>query len=157
MGAPPPPILSLSLLCIFGALIKKENKIFLIYMEIQKGAVAKSSHIWLTASSYLTKYLRIFSYIRKPFLIYDIATAPIWISLHMMTILFYFLSVWALIRPKLIYTTTSLIVRVPDGVLYEVWLSNRNSLMQRCCMWSLIMKNDHESDQNDPIIMLIKK
>ncbi len=45
---------------------KKENKIFLIYKEIQKGAVA---------NSYIVKYLRISSYIRKPFLIYDFATA----------------------------------------------------------------------------------
>jgi hypothetical protein len=50
---------------------KKENKVFLIYKEIQKGAVA-------TASSYMTKYLRISSYIMKPFiLIYDFATVPI--------------------------------------------------------------------------------
>ncbi len=41
------------------------------------------SHIWLTASSYMVKYLRISSYIRKPFLIYDFATAPLWISLYM--------------------------------------------------------------------------
>jgi hypothetical protein len=40
-------------------LIKKENKIFLIYKEIQKGSVAKS---------YMIKYLRISSYIRKTFL-----------------------------------------------------------------------------------------
>jgi hypothetical protein len=46
---------------------KKENKIFLICEEIQNEAVAKS---WLTASSYKVKYLRISSYIRKPFLIY---------------------------------------------------------------------------------------
>ncbi len=29
------------------------------------------SHIWLTASSYMVKYLRISSYIRKPFIIYS--------------------------------------------------------------------------------------
>jgi hypothetical protein len=32
------------------------------------------SHIWLAASSYMGKYLRISSCIRKPFLIYDFAT-----------------------------------------------------------------------------------
>ncbi len=32
------------------------------------------SLIWLTASSYVVKYFRISSYIRKPFLIYDFAT-----------------------------------------------------------------------------------
>ncbi len=52
------------------------------------------SHIWLTASSYMVKYLRISSYFRKPFLIYDFATAPFWISLHMRKILiFFFISV----------------------------------------------------------------
>ncbi len=37
------------------------------------------------ASSYMVKYLRISSYItiRMPFLIYDIATAPLWITLYM--------------------------------------------------------------------------
>ncbi len=30
------------------------------------------SHIWLTASSYMGKYLRISLYIRKPFIIYDL-------------------------------------------------------------------------------------
>ncbi len=46
---------------------KKENQIFLIYKKIQNGAVAKS---------YMVKYLRISSYIRKPFLIFDFAIAP---------------------------------------------------------------------------------
>jgi hypothetical protein len=58
-----------------GILIKKENKIFLIYKEIKSGAVA--SHIRLTASSYMGKYLRIYSYIRKPFFKYDFVTAPL--------------------------------------------------------------------------------
>ncbi len=51
------------------------------------------SHIWLTASSSMGKYLRISSYIRKPFLIYDFATAPLWISLYMRKIWFSFLIV----------------------------------------------------------------
>ncbi len=38
------------------------------------------SDIWLTASSNMGKYLRISSYIRKAFLIYDFVTAPLWIS-----------------------------------------------------------------------------
>ncbi len=52
------------------------------------------SHILLTATSLTVKHRRFFSYIRKPFLIYDFATAPIWISLCMRKILFYFLSVY---------------------------------------------------------------
>jgi hypothetical protein len=47
---------------------EKEKKLFLEYMVIQNGYVAKS---------YMVKYLRISSYIRKPFLIYDLATDPI--------------------------------------------------------------------------------
>ncbi len=49
------------------------------------------SHIWLTNSPW--KYLCICSYIRKPFLIYDFAPEPIWISLYIRKILFSFLSV----------------------------------------------------------------
>jgi hypothetical protein len=45
---------------------KKENQIFLIYREIQSGA-----------SPYMGKYFRISSYIRKSYLIYDFATAPL--------------------------------------------------------------------------------
>ncbi len=52
------------------------------------------SHKWLTASSYMGKYLRISSYIRMPFLIYDFATTPLWISLHRRKLLFSFLSVY---------------------------------------------------------------
>jgi hypothetical protein len=63
---------------ICTALIKK-IKIFLLYKEIQRDRV--KSHIWLTASSDMVKYLRISSYIRKPFHIYDFAPDPIWISL----------------------------------------------------------------------------
>ncbi len=37
---------------------RKEKNIFLIYEEMQKDRV--QSHIWLTASSYMVKYLRIF-------------------------------------------------------------------------------------------------
>ncbi len=47
---------------------KNENQVFLIYKKIQSGAVAKS---------YMTNGLLISSYIWKPFLIYDFATAPL--------------------------------------------------------------------------------
>jgi hypothetical protein len=48
------------------------------------------SHIWLTASSYMTKYLRISSYIRNPFLIFDFAPDPFWISWYMRKFFFSF-------------------------------------------------------------------
>ncbi len=64
-----------SVSCLLVYTDKKENLIFLIYREIQSGAVAKS---YMTNG--LPKYGEIFalsSYIRKPFLIYDFATAPL--------------------------------------------------------------------------------
>ncbi len=56
---------------------QKENKIFLIYKEIQNGAVAKS---YMTNGLLIhgeIQYLHIYSYFRKPFLKYDFATAPL--------------------------------------------------------------------------------
>jgi hypothetical protein len=54
---------------------KKENKIFLIYREIQSGAVAKS---------YMRKGFLIYEesanispYLRRPLVIYDFTTAPL--------------------------------------------------------------------------------
>jgi hypothetical protein len=52
------------------ALLKKKRK-FSSYKEIRRDRV--KSHIWLTASSFMDKYLRISSYIRKLFFIYDFA------------------------------------------------------------------------------------
>ncbi len=46
--------------------VKNENKIFLIYKEIQNGAVAKS---YMT-NGLMGKYLRLSPYIRRPFLIH---------------------------------------------------------------------------------------
>jgi hypothetical protein len=60
------------------SLIKKKIK-FSSYIG-KFGVEQLQSHIWLTASSY----------IRKPFLICDFATAPLWISLYMKKMLFYF-------------------------------------------------------------------
>jgi hypothetical protein len=48
---------------------------------------------WTNGSLYMVEYLHISSYIRKLFLIYDIATNPIWISWYTRKMLFYFLSV----------------------------------------------------------------
>jgi hypothetical protein len=59
---------------------KKENQIFLVYKEIQSGALAKS---------YMKKGFLIYEEIRKYFpiyeellVIYDFAHAPLWISLY---------------------------------------------------------------------------
>jgi hypothetical protein len=63
--------------------LKKENKIFLIYKEIQRVAVANSYMTNGLLIYCMRKYLRIYSYISKPFLIYDFATAPFRISLYL--------------------------------------------------------------------------
>jgi hypothetical protein len=51
---------------------KKENEIFLIYKEIQNGAVAK---LYMTNGLLING--EIFANMRKPFLKYDLATAPL--------------------------------------------------------------------------------
>ncbi len=48
------------------------------------------SHKWLTASLYMTKYMRISSYIKKTFIVYDFATASIWFSFYMWKIVISF-------------------------------------------------------------------
>jgi hypothetical protein len=57
------------------SLIKKKIKVSSYIRKFR--IVQLQSHIGRTASSYTGKYLRISSYIRKPFLIYDFATAPL--------------------------------------------------------------------------------
>ncbi len=63
-----------------STLIKRENKIFLIYKEIQNGAVAKS----YIRKGFLIceERANIMSYMRRPLVIYDFATAPFRISLY---------------------------------------------------------------------------
>ncbi len=79
--------------CVYGCFTLTKKKIkFSSY--IRKFRMEQLlSNIWLTASLYMVKHLRISSYIRKPFLEYDIATDPLWISLYLRKIFFYFLSV----------------------------------------------------------------
>jgi hypothetical protein len=52
---------------------KKEKKFFLIYMEILRGAVAKS---------YIRKCASISTYMRRSLVIYDFSTASFWIFLY---------------------------------------------------------------------------
>ncbi len=55
----------------------------------------------------MVKYLRISSYIRKPFLIYDLATAPFWISytVYEDNLIFFFISVLYSVQCKLFQNT----------------------------------------------------
>ncbi len=78
-----------------GALIRKKIE-FSSY--IRKFRVEQlQSHIWGTASWYIRKCANFSPYLRRPFVIYDIANAPFWIFLYMRKILFSFLSVWILL------------------------------------------------------------
>ncbi len=55
---------------------KNENQIFLIYKEIQRGAVAKSyMRKGFLIYEEMRKYFPI-HYMKRPFVIYDFATAP---------------------------------------------------------------------------------
>ncbi len=56
------------------------------------GAVAKSFMRKGFLIQYVRKYANIWSYLRRPLVIYDFATAPFWISLYMRKILFSFYS-----------------------------------------------------------------
>jgi hypothetical protein len=56
---------------------KKENQNFPIYKEIHNRAVAKSYTTNGLLIQYMGKYFPISSYIGKPFLTYDFATAPL--------------------------------------------------------------------------------
>jgi hypothetical protein len=74
------PVLSIELSIVLSIVLytdRKENKIFLLYKDIQNGAVEESYMTNGLLIQYMGKYLRISSYIRKPFLIYDFATAPL--------------------------------------------------------------------------------
>jgi hypothetical protein len=80
------PSLPLSLLPLFPLLLanfKRLSQDTLIKKKIKFSSYIRKfrmeklqSHICLTASSNMRTYLAISSYIRKPFLIYDFATAP---------------------------------------------------------------------------------
>ena len=74
------------------SLLKKKRK-FSSYVRKFRWDRVQQSHIWLIISSYMTKYLRIFSYIRKPFLIHDFAPDPFCISIYMRNCLFFINSV----------------------------------------------------------------
>ncbi len=75
-------------------LIKKKRK---LSSYIRKFKVEQlQSHIWGRASSYMRKCAIISPYLRRPLVIYDFATAPLWISLYMRKFLFSFLSVHGL-------------------------------------------------------------
>jgi len=69
-------------------LIKKKIKFFSYVRKFRMEQLR--SHKWLTVYSHMVKYLRISSYIRKPFIINDFETNPIWISLHIRKISFSF-------------------------------------------------------------------
>ncbi len=107
---------------------KKENKISLIYKKFRIEQLQR--HIWLTASSY----------IRKPFLIYDFATAPLWIFFYMRKIRFSFLSVY--------YTTvlanSNTLFRQGDGCLCALLSQRRAAQHLRRLRWTTRHQAGHQ-------------
>jgi hypothetical protein len=110
------------------------------------------SHIWLSASSYMGKYLRISSYIRKLFLIYYFATAPLLISLYMRKIWFSFLSVQSINSDKhlpqspftgqcFLMTTFPLGVYIVNKSMVELvrcihkFMNNENGIQMSTIIW----------------------
>ncbi len=90
------------------------------YKEIKMDHV--QSHIWLTASSYMGKNLRFSSYIRKPFLIYDFAPDPIWISLYVRIIFFSFCSVRTIKRQEIaVICSVSKDVKWNSPITTHIW------------------------------------
>ncbi len=72
----------------------------------------------------MTKYLRIYSYIRKPFLIYDFATTPFWISLYTRKIVFSFLSVY-------VVTSVQGVGRAPPTLTRLGWFFHHDGMYAR--------------------------
>ena len=83
---------SLSPCC--STLIKKKIKLSSYIRKFRMEQL--QSHIQLTASSYMVKYLRMSSYIRTPFLVYDFATACSTLNflIYEENLIFFLISVW---------------------------------------------------------------
>ncbi len=86
----------------------KENKIFLLYEDIQMGSGAKT---------YMRKCANIQPYMRRPLVIYDFAPDPFLIPLYLRKIFFSFLSLWDNVRSSCLYS------------LEEVYPQNANTAM----------------------------
>jgi hypothetical protein len=84
------------------------------------------------SSSYTVKYLRISSYIRKPFLICDFAPDPIWISLHMRKILFYFLSVQSTVLKITSFLTVYAFTVLEYSIIYSSRILCLSSCLSSC-------------------------
>ncbi len=69
---------------------RKQNFPQILYKELQMGSVAKSCFLIL----YMRKCANISPYIRRPFVIYDFAPDPFWITFYTRKIFFSFLPGW---------------------------------------------------------------
>ncbi len=95
----------------------KSNSPHIHYKEIQNGADAKSC--MTNGLLIYWEYLRISSYIRKPFLIYDFATAPLWISLYVYEenfINFIFFVSYRRLSPQFQFSLSAVILGIYVGV-----------------------------------------
>ena len=83
---------SIILICSFvSSLIKKKIKFSSYIRKFRMEQL--QSHIWLTASSYIGKYLLISSYIGKPFIIYDCNCSTLNFLIYEENLIFFFISV----------------------------------------------------------------
>ncbi len=113
--------------CCIPTQIKNKIKFSLYLRKFRRDRY----HIWLTASSYMVKYLRISSYIRKPFLI------------QYMTFLFLFLSVyntyfkWLILAQNQIYFKSFLVYPRHDE------MNKKNHLTRHSLSTVFIYTNFH--------------
>ncbi len=106
-------------------LIKKKTK-FSSYIRKSR---RERLHIILTASSYMTKHLRISSYIRKPFFTYYFATAPSEFPYFCTKFSFLFLSVQNWVETGFIPIAKGWTSR--DSILWSHWAPNDQTVSDR--------------------------
>ncbi len=119
--------------CIHTTLIKKKIKFSSYKRKCRMEQL--QSHIWLTASTYIWKYLRISSYIRTPFLIYEFPY-----TVYEENLIFFFLSVYPLyshvIKHGLELTINYLVMTVRNWIVKCFRISkckNRFFVFEICC------------------------
>ncbi len=133
-----------NLLAVKYTLIKMKIKFSSYIRKFRMEQLPSHTCIWQTASSYIGKYLRTSSYIGEPFLIYDFATAPLWISLYMrkFDFLLYQCTLWLVefITSSLLKTTWKPWLNTARQDYLVLWLHPRLHTMfwtHRQAWWGL--------------------
>ncbi len=127
----------------FCELIKKKIK-FSLYIRIFRWDRLQSQ-IWLTASTYMDKYLHSSSFSSKPFPIYDFATDPIWISLYVYeeNFVFFFISAVFVGNQYLLFSILYLVTRyfskkafgaISNVIMVARWARMESMVCRGCCL-----------------------